>query len=178
VHGGQHGHRKPPEDRGGAGRTPQAVNTARADAGLRAGDRTGLGDCQSKGWTRSQRGTGSPCETLPSCQSGLPEPKPSSHTGGRDNGSTKPSSPAPCIRELRAHAAAGYRYRNIQYTRHSTADYHLEALSLTKLNKMQKDMAKAISTYEDRQKAEARPKVEAVAREMGYSLAELVGTDS
>lgn len=43
---------------------------------------------------------------------------------------------------------------------------------------MQKDMAKAISTYEDRQKAEARPKVEAVAREMGYSLAELVGTDS
>lgn len=43
---------------------------------------------------------------------------------------------------------------------------------------MQKDMAKAISTYEDRQKAEARPKVEAVAREMGYSLAELVGRDS
>ena len=58
------------------------------------------------------------------------------------------------------------------------ADYDLEALSLPELKKMQKDIAKAISTFEDRQKAEARTKVEAVAREMGYSLAELVGTDS
>ncbi len=57
-------------------------------------------------------------------------------------------------------------------------DYDLEALSLPDLKKMQKDIAKAISTFEDRQKAEARNKVEAVAREMGYSLAELVGTDS
>ncbi len=54
------------------------------------------------------------------------------------------------------------------------ADYHFEALSLSDLKKMQKDVAKAISTFEDRQKAEARAKVEAVAREMGYSLAELV----
>lgn len=58
------------------------------------------------------------------------------------------------------------------------AYYDLEALSLGELKKMQKDVAKAISTYQDRQKAEARTKVEAVAREMGYSLAELVGTDS
>tara|TARA_R110002033_G_scaffold74150_1_gene125397 strand:- start:120 stop:440 length:321 start_codon:yes stop_codon:yes gene_type:complete len=58
------------------------------------------------------------------------------------------------------------------------ADYDLEALSLPELKKMQKDIAKAISTFEDRQKVEARAKVEAVAREMGYSLAELVGTDS
>lgn len=58
------------------------------------------------------------------------------------------------------------------------ADYDLEALSLPELKKMQKDIAKAISTFEARQKAEARTKVEAVAREMGYSLAELVGTDS
>ena len=58
------------------------------------------------------------------------------------------------------------------------ADYDLEALSLGELKKMRKDVAKAISTYEDRQKAEARAKVEAVAREMGYSLAELFGTDS
>lgn len=58
------------------------------------------------------------------------------------------------------------------------ADYDLEALSLPELKKMQKDIAKAISTFEDRQKADARTKVEAVAREMGYSLAELVGTDS
>ncbi|UOA29500.1 H-NS histone family protein [Pseudosulfitobacter sp. DSM 107133] len=57
------------------------------------------------------------------------------------------------------------------------ADYDLEALSLPELKKMQKDIAKAISTFEARQKAEARTKVEAVAREMGYSLAELVGTE-
>ncbi|ETA53193.2 trans-acting regulatory protein hvrA [Rhodobacteraceae bacterium PD-2] len=58
------------------------------------------------------------------------------------------------------------------------ADYDLEALSLSELKKMQKDVAKAISTYQDRQKAEARAKVEAVARDLGYSLAELVGTET
>jgi len=58
------------------------------------------------------------------------------------------------------------------------ADYDLEALSLGELKKMQKDVAKAISTVEDRQKAEARAKVEALARELGYSLAELVGSET
>ncbi|PRD26440.1 UNVERIFIED_CONTAM: hvrA [Trichonephila clavipes] len=57
------------------------------------------------------------------------------------------------------------------------ADYDLEALSLTELKKMQKDVAKAISTFEDRQKAEARAKVEAIVKEMGYSLAELIGVE-
>ncbi|RBP84985.1 DNA-binding protein H-NS [Rhodobacter sp. 140A] len=57
-------------------------------------------------------------------------------------------------------------------------DFDLEALSLSELKKMQKDVAKAISTYEDRQKAEARAKVEAFARDLGYSLAELVGTET
>ncbi|MGB3278383.1 MAG: H-NS histone family protein [Pseudorhodobacter sp.] len=57
------------------------------------------------------------------------------------------------------------------------ADFNPEALSLPELKKMQKDIAKAISTFEDRQKAKARARVESVAREMGYSLAELVGTD-
>ncbi|WP_431196407.1 hypothetical protein [Marinobacter alexandrii] len=58
------------------------------------------------------------------------------------------------------------------------ADYDLEALSLPELKKMQKDIAKAISTFGDRQKAEARTKLEAVANEMGYSLAELLGAVS
>ena len=58
------------------------------------------------------------------------------------------------------------------------ADYDLEALSLSELKKMQKDVAKAIATFEDRQKAEARAKVEAFARDLGYSLAELVGTET
>ena len=57
------------------------------------------------------------------------------------------------------------------------ADYDLEALSLGELKKMQKDVAKAISTYEDRHKAEARTKLEAIAKEMGYSLAELIGIE-
>ena len=58
------------------------------------------------------------------------------------------------------------------------ADFDLEALSLGDLKKMQKDVAKAISSYQDRQKAEARAKVEALARDVGYSLAELVGTET
>jgi len=57
------------------------------------------------------------------------------------------------------------------------ADYDLEALPLSELKKLQKDVARAISTSEGRQKAEARAKVEALARELGYSLAELVGAD-
>ena len=57
------------------------------------------------------------------------------------------------------------------------ADYDLEALSLSELKKMQKDVAKAISTYEDRHKAEARTKLEAIAKEMGYSLADLIGVE-
>ena len=42
---------------------------------------------------------------------------------------------------------------------------------------MQKDIAKAISTYEDRQKAEARAALESLAKEMGYSFAELAALD-
>jgi len=58
------------------------------------------------------------------------------------------------------------------------ADFDLEALSLTELRKLHKDIAKSISTYEDRQKAEARAKVEAFARELGYSLAEFMSGDA
>ena len=57
------------------------------------------------------------------------------------------------------------------------ADFNLETLSLKELRKLQKDLAKAISTYEDRQKAEARAKLDAIAKEMGYSLAELIGAE-
>ena len=56
------------------------------------------------------------------------------------------------------------------------ADFNLEGMSLSELKKLQKDIAKAISTYQDRQKAEARAKVEALARDLGYSLTELFGT--
>lgn len=43
---------------------------------------------------------------------------------------------------------------------------------------MQKGVVKAISTYQERQRADARAKVEALARELGYSLAELVSTET
>ena len=57
------------------------------------------------------------------------------------------------------------------------ADFNLEALSLKELRQLQKDLAKAISNYEDRHKAEARTKLDAIAKEMGYSLADLIGTE-
>ena len=57
------------------------------------------------------------------------------------------------------------------------ADFNLQAMSLKELRQLQKDLAKAISTFEDRQKAEARAKLEVIAREMGYSLAELIGIE-
>ena len=58
------------------------------------------------------------------------------------------------------------------------ADFNLKAMSLKELRQLQKDLAKAISTYEDRHKAEARAKLEAIAKEMGYSLAELIGVEA
>ena len=57
------------------------------------------------------------------------------------------------------------------------ADFKLEAMSLKELRQLQKDLAKAISTYEDRHKAQARTKLEAIAKEMGYYLAELIGIE-
>ncbi len=57
------------------------------------------------------------------------------------------------------------------------ADCDLEPRSLSELKKMQKDLAKAISTFEDRQMTEARAKVDTFARELGCSLTELVSTE-
>ena len=51
----------------------------------------------------------------------------------------------------------------------------LDALSLKELKKLQGDVAKAISTYEDRMKKEALAELEAKAREMGFNLGELLG---
>ena len=59
-----------------------------------------------------------------------------------------------------------------------TAAFDLEVLSLSELKKLQKDVAKAIATFEDRHKAEACAKVEALARDLGYSLAELVDPET
>ncbi len=53
------------------------------------------------------------------------------------------------------------------------ADIDLSSLTLDELKKLQKDVNKAVETYEDRRKQEARSAAEAVAREMGFSLSEL-----
>jgi DNA-binding protein H-NS len=71
------------------------------------------------------------------------------------------------------------RLSRIDHSGHEAhiADFNLEALSLKELRQLHKDIAKAISTYEDRYKAEARAKLDAIAKEMGYSLADLIGAE-
>lgn len=51
----------------------------------------------------------------------------------------------------------------------------LNNLNLSELKKLHSDVKKAIETYEDRKKKAARSELEARAKEMGFSLTELVG---
>jgi DNA-binding protein H-NS len=51
----------------------------------------------------------------------------------------------------------------------------LQNMSLSELKKLHSDVTKAIVGYEDRKKKEARSALEEKAREMGFSLAELLG---
>ncbi|MFN5999529.1 MAG: H-NS family nucleoid-associated regulatory protein [Paracoccaceae bacterium] len=53
---------------------------------------------------------------------------------------------------------------------------NLGAMSLEELRELQKAVGKAIDSYGDRMRAEARAKLEAMAREMGLSLSDLMGT--
>jgi DNA-binding protein H-NS len=52
---------------------------------------------------------------------------------------------------------------------------NLNNLNLTELKKLHADVTKAIDGYEDRKKKVARSTLEAKAKEMGFSLAELLG---
>ncbi len=54
----------------------------------------------------------------------------------------------------------------------------LDSLSLKELKKLLANVTKAIDSYEDRKKLEALAELEAKAKEMGFSLAELVGAVS
>ncbi len=49
----------------------------------------------------------------------------------------------------------------------------LNAFSLAELKQLEKTVAKAISSFEDRQKAAAFAKVDALANELGFALADL-----
>jgi DNA-binding protein H-NS len=55
------------------------------------------------------------------------------------------------------------------------ASFNLNDLSLSELKSLQKDVAKAIADFSDRKKAEAMAALEARAKELGFSLAELAG---
>ena len=52
----------------------------------------------------------------------------------------------------------------------------LNDLSLKELKDLQSQVAKAISSFEDRRKKQALAELEEKAREMGFSLAELTGS--
>lgn len=52
----------------------------------------------------------------------------------------------------------------------------LERLSLAELKSLEKDVAKSISAFGDRKKAEAKTALEEHAKALGFSLAELTGT--
>lgn len=51
----------------------------------------------------------------------------------------------------------------------------LSQLTLEELRRLQKDVEKAISTFRDRQIQAAREELEALAREKGFTLNEVVG---
>jgi DNA-binding protein H-NS len=53
----------------------------------------------------------------------------------------------------------------------------LNELSLAELKKLQKSVAAAITNFADRKKAHARAELEAKARELGFELAALIGTN-
>jgi DNA-binding protein H-NS len=52
----------------------------------------------------------------------------------------------------------------------------LNSLSIKELKDLQSQVAKAISSFEDRKKKEALAELEEKARALGFSLAELTGT--
>ncbi|WP_028031586.1 H-NS family nucleoid-associated regulatory protein [Gemmobacter nectariphilus] len=57
-------------------------------------------------------------------------------------------------------------------------DLDLNAMSLRELKELQVRVDKAVATYEDRRKKEALAELEEKARDMGFSLAELMSLQS
>lgn len=54
--------------------------------------------------------------------------------------------------------------------------FDLEKMSLEELKALQKQVAKAIEGYKDRERLKALAELEAKAQEMGFSLSDLLGT--
>lgn len=51
----------------------------------------------------------------------------------------------------------------------------LNSMSLPELKKLQKDVAKAVDGFEERQRKEALAEIDALARERGFTIEQLVG---
>lgn len=51
----------------------------------------------------------------------------------------------------------------------------LNSMSLPELKKLQKDVTKAIDSFEERQRKEALAELDALARERGFTIEQLVG---
>ena len=54
-------------------------------------------------------------------------------------------------------------------------DIALNELSLKELKQLQREVEKAIASFEDRQKSDARAELEEHAKRLGFTLAELAG---
>ncbi|MFC0279921.1 H-NS family nucleoid-associated regulatory protein [Falsigemmobacter intermedius] len=52
-------------------------------------------------------------------------------------------------------------------------EINLDAFSLSELKQLEKSVTKAIASFEERRRAEARAKVDELARELGYSFEDL-----
>lgn len=57
------------------------------------------------------------------------------------------------------------------------AHFDLDSLSLRELKQLQHDVEKSMADFVDRQRAAAKAALEAKAKEMGFTLADLVGGD-
>lgn len=54
----------------------------------------------------------------------------------------------------------------------------LNALTISELKQLEKDVARAIASYESRRLVEARAEVEEFAKKLGFSISELASTES
>jgi len=101
------------------------------------------------------------------------------HLTGREHGDHQPLPPLPL-----PSGSCGTLPRQAIDTGHSRNRPHQWLIAISRhcfswsWRKCRKEVIEAISTYQDRQKAEARAKVEALAQDLGYSLAELVGAET
>lgn len=58
------------------------------------------------------------------------------------------------------------------------SDINLSTMPLNELKQLQREVTKAIDTFEARKKAEARAELEARAKELGFSLSEIADANS